>query len=190
MNTELIGLKKTDNYRVYTSPFVVEHSNTLIEIAGKAHTNFKTIFKDADSTWTYNRYNLFSLTAREPMYYILYRQIVAAIRDTVGDDRALWMQCWLNYHQEHEVLDWHGHDETYNLHGYLSLDPKDTVTEFRGFTIENKVGNLYIGRPGKEMDHRVVVKTPYTGNRITIAFDVCEGRKIPHIIPNLSFIPI
>ena len=188
MNKELIGIKRTDDYSLYSSSFVIENRQAIVELADRAHNNFKFIFNDTDSTRAYSKYNLFSLTAKEPVYYVLYQQIVAAVRDRIGDDRPLWMQCWMNYHKQHEVLDWHNHDPHYLCHGYLSIEPRDTVTEFRNFTIENKIGNLYIGNAG--LEHRVVVKEPYHGNRITMAFDVSGGKKYINTIPNLSFIPI
>ena len=188
MNKQLIGIKKTEDYSLYTSPFVIDNKVSIIEAADRAYSDFKKIFNKSDSTWNYNRYNIFSLTTGNSYYHVLYQQIVAAIKDRVGDGDPLWMQCWLNYHRQDEVLDWHAHDYRYTLHGYLSIDPMHTVTEFRGFTIENKVGNLYVGRSGDDMEHRVVVKTPYTGNRITLAFDVVKN--IGKMTDSLSFIPI
>jgi hypothetical protein len=113
---------------------------------------------------------------------------VAAVRDYVEDDRPLWMESWMKYHIPDEVLDWHRHDSKFTIHGYLSIDPKNTVTEFKTFSIENKPGNLYLGISGKDMMHRVVVKEPYEGYRITIAFDVIDHT--PYNAANLSFIPI
>lgn len=186
--TELIGIKKTENFNLYHVPFVVANHNTIIRSSDKAYADFQKISNSTDSTWSYNRYNIFSLRAGDHYYYTLYQCIASAVRDRIGDNRPLWMQCWLNYHPMHEVLDWHGHSSDYIAHGYLSIDPKQTRTEFREFTIENKIGNLYVGATGDKMEHRVVVKEPYEGYRITIAFDVIsyEGR----IATNLSFIPI
>ena len=188
MNKELIGLKKTDSYSLYNTPFIVNNQTFIIKSVDEAYSRFMNLSNNADSTWSYNKYNIFSLSAGNHYFYTMYQLIVAAIRDRVGDDRPLWMQCWLNYHKEDEVLNWHGHSEDYLVHGYLSIDPKDTVTEFKEFMIENKIGNLYIGRTGVEKEHRVVVKKPYDGYRITIAFDVIDYNG--KLATNLSFIPI
>lgn len=201
MNKDLIGIKKTEDYSLYSSDFVIGNQASIVEVSNRSHTLFKNTFKGVfsdrhkekfkfyDSTRSFYCYNIFSLTSGDPYFYVIYQQIVAAIRDRVGDDRPLWMQCWLNYHKENEVLNWHNHDTTHTfLHGYLSVDPKNTVTEFRDFTIENKVGNLYVGRTG--LEHRVVVREPYDDIRITLAFDVAECKRDNNLMHNLSFIPV
>ena len=188
MNKQLNGLIRNETYRLYHCPFVVEYQKSIIEDAEIAFTRYQMLFDKGGlgTTRDYRKYNIFSLTAQSVYFYVLYQQIVAAVRDYVGDDRPLWMQCWMNHHRPYEVLDWHHHD---NIHGYLSIDPKSTVTEFKTFSIENKPGNLYLGIPGKDMMHRVVVKEPYEGYRITIAFDVVYHAPY-NAKANLSFIPI
>jgi len=187
MNKELIGITRNEDYNLYSSPFIINNKNGIIDIATRAYNKFKEVYKTSESTWTYDKYNIFTIMAGEPYSYIIFQQLVAAIRDRVGDGRPLWLQSWLNYHKEDEVLDWHWHDEDYIAHGYLSIEPKNTVTEFEKFTIENKVGNLYIGKTGPGYNHVVRVREPYEGIRITLVFDVkdsCTATK------NLSFIPI
>ena len=80
----------------------------------------------------------------------------------------MWMQAWLNYHNHDQVLGWHNHDWDY--HGYISIDPKNTITEFRDYKIENKVGQIYFG-PGQK-EHRVVCLDEFSDTRLTIGFDV------------------
>ena len=80
----------------------------------------------------------------------------------------MWMQAWLNYHNHDQVLGWHNHDWDY--HGYISIDPKNTVTEFRDYKIENKVGQIYFGLGQRE--HRVVCLDEFSDTRLTIGFDV------------------
>ena len=189
MSTELIGIKKSDDYNLYSSPFIVAHSHNVVEAATNIHTKFIKLFGPDDTTTTYYKYNIFTMTAGDPYFYTIFRQISAAIRDKVGDDRPLWMEAWLNYHKEDEVLDWHTHDEDYLLHGYLSIEPMNTVTEFKNFTIENKVGNLYVGKTGPGFAHAVKVREPYGGDRITFAFDVIDST-YANELSNLSFIPI
>jgi hypothetical protein len=189
MNTELKGIKKEGNYRLYYSPYVELCKDALIDDSRRGFDNFNRVFNYSykGTTGEFRNYNLFSLTAFSIPFYTVYRQIVAAVRDYVGDGRPLWMQCWMNYHQSHEVLPWHHHMDGI-LHGYLSIDPKDTVTEFTEFSIENKVGLLYLGNTGEAMAHRVVVRRPYVDHRVTIAFDVLQ--QSPGADINLSFIPV
>ena len=80
----------------------------------------------------------------------------------------MWMQAWLNYHNHNQVLGWHNHDWDY--HGYISIDPKNTITEFRDYKIENKVGQIYFG-PGQR-EHRVVCLDEFSDTRLTIGFDI------------------
>ena len=104
----------------------------------------------------------------------------------------LWFQSWLNYHKQNEVLDWHDHP--FPFHGYISIDPKDSTTEFRNYSIKNKIGNIYIGQGHRQ--HRVVVDTPYNGTRITLGYDIAtvktiEMGKTSNVNRfNLGFIPI
>ena len=189
MNILLNGIKKTDVYSLYSTPFVINNQASIVKSVDKAFIRFNKIFNNANSTGVYNRYNIFSIGAGDLYFYTIYQLIVAAARDRVGDDRPLWMQCWLNYHKEDEVLDWHDHANEILLHGYLSIEPRNTVTEFREFAIENKVGNLYVGLSG--LEHRVRVCEPYEGIRITIAFDIIESQSQKNSAEyNLSFIPI
>ncbi len=188
MNNELIGIKRTEDYSLYSSPFVIAHQNDIVKSATYSYDIFKKIFEMSDSTWTYNIYNIFTLTHGDPYFYTIFQHLVAAIRDRVGDNRPLWLEAWLNYHTVNEVLDWHFHKKEYIIHGYLSIDPKNTVTEFERYTIENSVGNLYVGKTGPGYDHIVKVREPYIGNRITLAFNVKECNTMSY--NHLSFIPI
>jgi hypothetical protein len=191
MKNHLTGLVRNDVYRLYHSPYVVEHQRGIIEDAEIAYGKYQRLFDKGSlgTTWDYRKYNIFSLTARSVYFYVLYQQIVAACRDYVGDNRPLWMQCWLNRHLSHEVLSWHTHGETSVLHGYISIDPKNTVTEFKNFSIINKVGNMYLGGSGPDTAHCVKVLEPYDDFRITIAFDVMDHTR-HNLTPNLAFIPI
>ncbi len=67
------------------------------------------------------------------------------------------------------VLKSHGHH--LNIHGYISIDPKETTTVFSWFTIKNKIGNIYLGPAGAGYDHRVINDNEWDGRRITIGFD-------------------
>ena len=191
MNKQLNGLIRNEVYRLYHSPFVTEYQGDIIKDAEVAFTKYQMLFDKGSlgTTWDYRKYNIFSLTARSVYFYVLYQQIVAACRDYIGDDRPLWMQCWLNRHLSQEVLPWHAHDETSVLHGYVSIDPKNTVTVFKNFSITNKIGNMYLGGCGPDTAHCVEVLEPYNDYRITIAFDVIDHTPY-NATPNLSFIPI
>jgi hypothetical protein len=165
----------------------------MIEQCKQAMERFHIFFGQASSTWNYRVYNTFSLTAGMDNFYMLYKDLIAIIKDYHKIDEPLWFQSWINYHMPNEVLHWHDHTES-AFHGYLSLRPQKTKTVFRNFEIRNQVGLLYIGDTGK--DHCVEVLEPFTEPRITIAFDVFTEKRMKELINkfgpdiNLSLIPI
>ena len=101
----------------------------------------------------------------------------------------MWMQCWMNMHNPKEVLGWHDHQFPY--HGYVSIDPKDSITQFKEdnlrYEIKNEVGNIYFG-PGWKRMHRVVVNSEYDGPRITLGFDIVLEPTLPD--DQFSIIPL
>ena len=116
------------------------------------------------------------------------RNIKQVVRNTLGTNQPLWMQCWMNFHKQKEVLKWHDHHFPY--HGYVSIDPKNSTTEFKQgslrYNIENVVGNIYFG-PGDRI-HKVIVNNDYSGPRITIGFDILDEPSVPD--DSFSLIPL
>ena len=138
----------------------------------------------------YRFYNVFNLTSPSPLYWFLFMNIKQVVRNTLGNNQPLWMQCWMNFHKQQEVLKWHDHHFPY--HGYVSIDPKNSTTEFKQgslrYNIENVVGNIYFG-PGWERMHRVVVNEDYDDSpRITLGFDILTEPTLPD--DQFSLIPL
>ena len=138
----------------------------------------------------YRFYNVFNLTSPSTLYCLLYNNIKKIVRNTLGNNQPLWMQCWMNFHKQQEVLKWHDHHFPY--HGYVSIDPKNSTTEFKQgslrYNIENVVGNIYFG-PGWERMHRVVVNEDYDDSpRITLGFDILTEPTLPDA--QFSLIPL
>ena len=181
-----------NDYTLYQSKFILDNQLDIIEDLRVAHRLFENLFPNKDSTWTYNCYNIFSLTAPSTNFYQIYLELRNLIRGDLGDSRPLWIQAWLNYHKVNEVLDWHNHDFEY--HGYISIDPKNTKTVFENYSIENKIGQIYFA-PGYRQ-HKVEVVEPFEGERITIGFDVVTIPTHPMVTyterpwVNMSFIPL
>ena len=176
---------------------VIEHKDQLLEQGRLGIERFQTMFPGS-TTWNFAKYNLFNLTSGYQVYYKLFQELKQVIRLYIGHEKPLWMQCWINYHMPDEVLDWHGHDD-HICHGYLSIEPHKTKTIFREYEIDNKVGQLYIGRcelDGVSLEHKVVVLEEYYTPRVTIAFDVNNEEQMDAILSNpeeslnLSFMPI
>lgn len=183
-----------NDYFTHQSEYIVKnHSDIMIDI-DVAHRLFKELFPDKDSTWTYNLYNVFSLTACSTHFYNIYKELRDVIRSRLGETRPLWIQSWINYlrYEELNLLDWHGHNFEY--HGYISIEPKKTNTVFENYSIENKVGQIYFG-PGERI-HKVEAIESYIGERITLGFDIVtipEQSFVTYIErpwKNMSFIPL
>lgn len=151
----------------------------VLEFAREKHNN---IFGHYETTKNYGNYNLFAITATDPLMYALFMELRVKVKSALGT-RPLWIQAWLNAHSQHEVLQMHNHSWPY--HGYISIDPKKTNTVFEDITIENKVGQVYFGKGGNK--HRVDVVDCYEGKRITIGFDINDrpGERSRYV----SFIP-
>jgi len=188
-------------YNLYQSNLIKNNHQVFINDCSVAYKCLKDDLNIKDSTWDFYKYNIFAVTSSSILFYNLYRELNYHIRSYVGNDRPLWMQSWLNYHEEDNTLltslgnkkGFHGHGSLY--HGYISIDPQNTITKFRnGLEIENKIGQVYIGpakntnKPGEyPFDHYVEIISPSTSPRITIAFDL--EAKIDKIL-NSNYIPI
>jgi len=153
------------DYKIFQSKYIVSNQQDFINQC----LEVQNIFKDQDTTKNYYKYNIFSVTAGSIYFYTLYRELRNIIRAEIPDG-PLWMQEWVNLHTEDQVLDWHNHFWLY--HGYISIDPKNTITEFKSYVIENKPGQIYFG-PGDRL-HRVKVIEPYDDVRITIGYDITD----------------
>ena len=151
------------DYKLFQSSYIATNQQAFIDQCEQ----IKLLFNGEDTTANYYKYNLFAATAGSTHFYNLFKELRDIIREEIPN-KPLWFQAWVNIHTENNVLDWHNH--AWNYHGYISIDPKDTTTEFKDYIITNKVGQIYFG-PGGRL-HRVNVITPYAGDRITIGYDV------------------
>jgi hypothetical protein len=177
------------DYTLYQSEFIVNNQDLIFEDITRAHGLFRDVFPHHDSTWGYYKYNIFALTAPSSAFYQIYKELRNLVRGQLGDDRPLWFQAWINYHQQSELLKWHGHE--FDYHGYIAIDPKNTKTVFEDYEIINKPGQIYFG-PGYR-EHMVEAITPFQGVRTTIGFDIFTPETIntisrPHT--NMSLMPL
>lgn len=151
------------DYKLFQSNYIVDHQQAFIDQCQE----IKLSFNGEDTTASYYKYNLFAITSGSIYFYNLFKELRNTIRQEIPN-KPLWFQAWVNMHTQDKVLDWHDH--AWDYHGYISIDPKDTTTEFKEYTIINKAGQIYFG-PGRRL-HRVNVLTPYNGDRITIGYDI------------------
>ena len=188
-------IHRDDNYRVYQSEVILDNQKLMIEEVNNAYKKFLQNKDQEDmNTLPYSHHtdkqgnsfvsgisNFFAFTAPSTLFYDLYMELRDAVRDYVGDSRRLYMDSWLNYlpYDTESILCWHDHAFTY--HGYISLDPKETITDFGDWQIKNKIGNIYIG-PGNKK-HRVILLEEHDQPRITIGFDVEDKTTLPDTAP-------
>lgn len=165
-----------NQYEVYKSDTIINNQELLIEHLLEFHHN--TEYR----TSNFDTYNIFTEWTTDTMYD-LFTNVKDVVRTHLPKGR-LWLQAWVNVHKQNECLDWHHHH--FPFHGYISIDPKNTTTEFAKWKVKNSVGNIYFGHGGKANEHKVTVNEPYDDYRITIGFDVqsvaTQGRN--------KFIPI
>jgi hypothetical protein len=180
---ELVTKDEELNYAVYNSSYIRENYNEIIEHAYFAHDKFNECFPEQSSTWTYRVYNIFSLSTTSLHFYNIYKEMVEVIKLYNGKEEPMWVESWMNFHKENEVLDWHDH--RWDFHGYITIDPKDSNTIFEQYSVKNEIGNIYVG-PGHRK-HKVIVNKPYVGERITLGYDVT---KVGNLKGNISLIPI
>jgi hypothetical protein len=188
------------SYKLFQSKLIQNNSQSFIKNCEKAYQTIKDLYGE-DSTWNYYKYNFFSITSSSILFYNLYKELNYHIRSFIGNDQPLWIQSWLNYHENDKILnDKLGenlgfHDHHGLFHGYISIEPQNTITKFRnGLEIKNKTGQIYIGPAlshvkGKngEWGHYVTSQSPLPSPRITIAFDIVNTQNEQL---NLSYIPL
>lgn len=193
-------------YKTYSSKVIEKNHKDIIEICSLLYKEIKNQINSDDTTWTYKKYNLFTVSSCNGIFYDLFKELSHIIKDFIGDsfnEKRFWIQAWLNYHEGGSVeksLNVHGHGTEY--HGYISIDPKDTTTIFNnGLKIKNEIGKIYIG-PGsgsqsyklpysqvdRSFEHYVKINKPYDGTRITIGFNIAS--ELDQLVFQSKFIPL
>ena len=161
------------NYQIWNSDVINKHHKELVFSALRAEELFDYRFnkiKNKDLTWSYQSYNIWLLTSPSPFWHMLFQDLISVIKAQREWTVPVWMESWINIHRTRQVLDWHTHH--WPIHGYISIDPKNTITEFEGYNIVNNIGQIYIG-PGLRL-HRVVAdeNTEFSTTSITVGFDL------------------
>ena len=181
-------------YMVANLSYIKNNIKHFKKYADLAHKRFEHRYGKQPTTNLYNQYNSMTLLVGSVKYYKMFKDVFKIIRKYSNSKKPLWFQCWLNYHKENDLLKWHNHPDAL-FHGYISIDPKNTETVFKNYSIKNKIGNVYIGPSLNQ--HKVISKEPYKDKRITIAFDVIDEKTIKKLYKkygevdiNTSFLPI
>ena len=165
------------NYILYNFDYIKENQQEIITELKISHDHIVSNGL-SDSTGAYTYYNIFGVSSPSIHMYRIYEKVREIVREQLPES-ILWIQSWLNYQDYDGVLGWHNHKALW--HGYISIEPQDTATEFEDWTIDNECGNIYFG-PGKHA-HRVVNLRKYSGKRITLGFDIMSRED--HTLPTL-----
>lgn len=166
---KLIKKDLSNNYRLYSSSFIQDNHKAIVEDCYKAKDRFDENFKNQSTTFTYQYYNIFSLTSGSIYFNQILKDLSKIVKTFLNIKKDLWFQSWMNLHSPEEVLDWHKHEDSL-CHGFIAIEPFDSKTIFKNYEIHNKIGNIYIGESNK--DHKVIVNKPFKNKRITVAFDI------------------
>lgn len=170
------------SYTLFYFDYIKQNQQEIIKDLKTSQNNLNK-YGVFDTTKSYIYYNIFGVSSPSKHLYVIYKKIRELVRDKFPNG-MIWIQSWLNYHDFDEVLGWHNHSSSW--HGYVSIEPQDTITEFENWSIENECGNIYFG-PGTHR-HRVVNNSNYTGKRITIGFDIMlENDYTGMVLPTENF---
>ena len=175
---------------IYNFSYVKENKDIFVNDSLTGLSRFNTVFGEENiSTNYYQYYNAFGLTSGSTVFFELYKKLNQLIKEYNQKDERLWMQAWFNFHPMELLLPWHNHVDS-SFHGYVSIEPHNTITEFKDKKIKNEVGNIYIG-PSYE-EHRVVAVEPFKTMRITLAFDVFKEQDLDgnKELMNIGIIPL
>jgi len=197
---KLIEKNKEWKYHIYQLETITEDNlNEWMFQCEKAIAKIQMFLRaeqqGQDTTFYYSRYNIWTVTPGNKMFFELYKELLECIKDfcktnEVTHDKGLYLQSWFNNHRSDNNLERHNHFSP--IHGYIAVNPQHSKTVFYeqmgqddvAFTINNKLGQLYIG-PGN-LEHEVITTKEYDGPRYSIGFDIDDNEETHH----LSMIPL
>jgi hypothetical protein len=170
--------------QLYKSQTIIDHQQEMIEVIEESLLYHKEYFGGGTPTWTYKGYNTFGITSPSTLFHQLYLELREIVKENVSSER-MWMQSWINYHEDQKVLGWHSH--SWPIHGYISIRPHKSRTVFRDYEVVNEIGNIYIGEGNKE--HMVVIDEDFDTPRITIGYDILLESDLTEVRDNMGLIP-
>ncbi|MCH1416801.1 MAG: hypothetical protein L7V30_04730, partial [Gammaproteobacteria bacterium] len=90
------------DYKLFQSQYIVDNQQSFIDQC----LSVKSSFGNKDTTWSYNEYNIFSVTAGSVYFYNLFKELRDIVKAEIPN-KMLWIQAWLNVHEQQSLLDWH-----------------------------------------------------------------------------------
>ena len=91
------------DYIIYQSEYIKNNIEDIIQHADQAHRTFEKMFPSINSTWSYDRYNIFSLAGPSSIFYNIFKELQNLITQQLGTDKELWLQSWINYMSYEEI---------------------------------------------------------------------------------------
>jgi hypothetical protein len=142
--------------------------------------------KDLYSTHVFNQYNLLMYPLDQ--FYELYFEIQKLYKEISQVNTQMYIQCWLNFYNKGQYIDWHGHWGTGSgaYHGFFCVDVEpDSHTsykfpiddEIKFIDIESKNNLLVIGKTDRDQHKSSEWNHDYP--RITIAYDIVPKELVP-----------
>lgn len=177
------------HYRIYQSDIIKTYHKKMISEVHLRYDKFikncnnkdlntlaYSMHKDGNNSFVSGIGNFFSLMSPSIIFHDLYAELRDIIKDYLGENKKLYVDCWLNYltYNTEKILCWHQHGCSY--HGYIALDPHKSITDFGDYQINNEIGQIYIGLGNQK--HRVLCEKHETP-RLTIGFDVEDKNILP-----------
>lgn len=147
------------------------------------------------TTRLYKQYNLLLFTVGQ------FHELFTDIKNTFFElnpvlEEPHYLQCWLNYYQKDNYIDWHGHwpSELKSWHGFYCVDCEPSCTTYllpSGTKVDiNSENNLLVLSKSEGDKHRTW-PWPYSDRpRITIAFDIAPRSSIDFKTWSNHWIPL
>ena len=136
------------DYTLHKSQYIIDNADTLSKYvddimlvyseqfsSNNANTSDIQRYKNTkqDSTSLYNEYNALLLLRNSKEWNIVFDELLSLIKDFyTGGSSSLYLKCWINYHNEKSVLNWHNHTSLFHGREFPFID--NTITQFDATT--------------------------------------------------------
>ncbi len=181
----------TDYYDyIYTKELsidLVSIKNSCMEMHNIIMENFSHMpggypQKDLSSTHVFNQYNLLMYPLDQ--FHELYFEIQKMYKEIDRSDNQMYIQCWLNFYNKGQYIDWHGHwgSGSGAYHGFYCVDVEpDSFTSYKFYDkavdVHSKNGLLVMGKTDGDQHRSSEWQQDYP--RITIAYDIVPKHYVP-----------
>ena len=170
-------------------------ADEMYEIIKESFSSDKSDYSGQSTLTTklFSKYNflMYPLPGIHELYWTIHQVFHSCLTDADGIvNERYFMQCWLNYYQKGEYIDWHSHTPTDvgGWHGFYCLDVEPgSYTSYKwpknrkrkGLVLDVKSeNNLIVMGKSNDDQHRSSEWDFEDRPRITIAFDILPWESI------------